>query len=262
MDRTRLPSRFDSSQPRAVETRPEANPREPRRRLTRVALLSWVSIGPAETRRTEETGTTRHRRSRQGRSHTGLVPQLRAKLQSTGHRHFIDQSVHRFGKQKLSSIHIDQLKRFHSVRRDRNRLAADARPVAFQILRPREALILAAVFHPFPKRLQMTARHDQSDVGELGTAFTRHYPREQPVRFDKPSRHTHVAREECLMPDDFTGLVGTGKVCRNAGDLTGAEEYFWRAIQTNPCVSDPIWTWPGCFIRSRNRARSRWRWPN
>ncbi len=40
-----------------------------------------------------------------------------------------------------------------------------------------------------------------------------------------------------LDPDDHIGLVGVGKLRREAGDLATAEEYFWRAIQAHPCVS-------------------------
>lgn len=42
-----------------------------------------------------------------------------------------------------------------------------------------------------------------------------------------------------LDPDDFIGLAGTAKLRVEGGDLAGAEEYCWRAIQSNPCVSEP-----------------------
>jgi hypothetical protein len=42
-----------------------------------------------------------------------------------------------------------------------------------------------------------------------------------------------------LDPNDFVGLVGTAKGLWEDGDLTRAEEYYWRAIQSNPCASDP-----------------------
>lgn len=41
-----------------------------------------------------------------------------------------------------------------------------------------------------------------------------------------------------LDPDDFIGLVGLGRLRREAGDTKAAEEYFWRAIRAHPCVSD------------------------
>jgi tetratricopeptide (TPR) repeat protein len=37
-----------------------------------------------------------------------------------------------------------------------------------------------------------------------------------------------------LDPQDFIGLAGTGKILRERGDLAGAEEYFWKAIEANP----------------------------
>jgi hypothetical protein len=42
-----------------------------------------------------------------------------------------------------------------------------------------------------------------------------------------------------LEPNDFFGLVGMGKTLRENGDLAGAEEHFWRAIQANPCGTEP-----------------------
>lgn len=42
-----------------------------------------------------------------------------------------------------------------------------------------------------------------------------------------------------LEPHDFIGLVGTARLRREAGDLAGAAQYCWRAIEANPCVSEP-----------------------
>src|SRR5580692_11583684 len=40
-------------------------------------------------------------------------------------------------------------------------------------------------------------------------------------------------------PNDAMGMIGLGKLRRDAGDLAAAEEYFWRAIQVHPCLSVP-----------------------
>lgn len=42
-----------------------------------------------------------------------------------------------------------------------------------------------------------------------------------------------------LYPDDLIGLAGLAEVFREAGDLVSAERYYWRAIESNPCVSSP-----------------------
>jgi SEC-C motif len=42
-----------------------------------------------------------------------------------------------------------------------------------------------------------------------------------------------------LDPDDHIGMIGLAKLRREAGDLAGAEEYFWRALETHPCMSLP-----------------------
>jgi tetratricopeptide (TPR) repeat protein len=41
-----------------------------------------------------------------------------------------------------------------------------------------------------------------------------------------------------LDPDDFIALVGMGKLVTDGGDFAGAERYFWRAIQANPCSAE------------------------
>ncbi len=38
-------------------------------------------------------------------------------------------------------------------------------------------------------------------------------------------------------PDDHIAMVGMARLRRDAGDLAGAEEYLWRAIETHPCGS-------------------------
>jgi hypothetical protein len=42
-----------------------------------------------------------------------------------------------------------------------------------------------------------------------------------------------------LDPYDHIGMIGLGRLRREAGDLAKAEEYFWRAIQAHPCMSAP-----------------------
>jgi hypothetical protein len=42
-----------------------------------------------------------------------------------------------------------------------------------------------------------------------------------------------------LDPDDHIGLMGLGRLRREAGDLAAAEQYFWQAIQAHPCMSHP-----------------------
>ena len=41
-----------------------------------------------------------------------------------------------------------------------------------------------------------------------------------------------------LEPDDHIALLGMSRLRREAGDLAGAEDYLWRAVQAQPC------TWP------------------
>ena len=41
-----------------------------------------------------------------------------------------------------------------------------------------------------------------------------------------------------LDPDDHIGMIGLGRLRREAGDLGAAEEYFWRAIQAHPCMQE------------------------
>src|SRR6202158_2311978 len=42
-----------------------------------------------------------------------------------------------------------------------------------------------------------------------------------------------------LDQDDHIGMLGLGRVRMEAGDLAGAKEFFWRAIQAHPCISTP-----------------------
>lgn len=42
-----------------------------------------------------------------------------------------------------------------------------------------------------------------------------------------------------LDPDDYIGMLGLGRLRREAGDVAGAEEYFWRAVETQPGISPP-----------------------
>jgi hypothetical protein len=42
-----------------------------------------------------------------------------------------------------------------------------------------------------------------------------------------------------LDPDDHIGMLGLGRLRREAGDFAAAEEYFRRAIRAHPCMSAP-----------------------
>ena len=42
-----------------------------------------------------------------------------------------------------------------------------------------------------------------------------------------------------LDPDDYLGMVGLGRLRREAGDIAGAEEYFWRAVHAQPGIGAP-----------------------
>jgi hypothetical protein len=54
-----------------------------------------------------------------------------------------------------------------------------------------------------------------------------------------------ISREEAypkfleLDPDDYLAMIGLGQLRRTAGDLAAAEQYFRRAIQTQPCMCAP-----------------------
>ncbi|MGA2267201.1 MAG: SEC-C domain-containing protein [Bryobacteraceae bacterium] len=56
--------------------------------------------------------------------------------------------------------------------------------------------------------------------------------------------HGRITAEEAhkrmldLDPADHIAMMGFGQLRRDAGDLPGAEDYFWRAIEAQPC------TWP------------------